>query len=92
MAVYDYNDRQEKYLRNQLINYLSNIFSVVFTIELIIKVIAKGYYFGKGTYMKDGWNVLDFMVVVFSWIVFIPGLPNLKAIRTVRVVRPLRSI
>ena len=96
MACYDYSDRDEKTFRNQIINKISTFFSVVFTIEFMIKVVAKGFYLGwPTTYMKDGWNIIDFIVVVFSWIVYVPGLPNfesLGALRTVRVIRPLRSI
>ena len=41
------------------------IFSVIFTIEACIKIIAMGFYFGSpNCYLKDGWNWLDFSVVI----------------------------
>jgi hypothetical protein len=32
----------------------------------VIKIIAMGFIFGKNTYLKDGWNILDFAVVSAS--------------------------
>ena len=29
-------------------------------------MIASGVYFEKGAYLRDGWNVMDFVVVVVS--------------------------
>ena len=39
------------------------VFTVLFTIEAILKIIAYGLYFGELTYLKNGWNVLDCIVV-----------------------------
>ena len=58
----------------------------------MIKIIGKGFIIGKGTYLKDAWNVLDFLVVVIGWLGFIPGMANVSALRTVRVLRPLKSV
>ncbi|CAG9334511.1 unnamed protein product [Blepharisma stoltei] len=33
-------------------------------IEIIIKVIVSGFIFGKHAYLKDGWNILDFVIVI----------------------------
>lgn len=45
-------------------------------------------------YLRDGWNVLDFVVVLGTWVTYVPYLSvsNLTVIRTVRVLRPLRTI
>lgn len=50
---------------------LSNIISGVFIFEACVKIITLGFVFGKNTYLKDGFNILDFVIVVFtiiSWI------------------------
>jgi hypothetical protein len=32
--------------------------------EFVIKIIVSGFYWGgEKTYLKDPWNVLDFMIV-----------------------------
>jgi len=70
---------------------LDLIISTFFLIEFVTKVIAMGFIFGRGTYIKDGWNKLDFVVVItgiMSWF----GLGKISALRTCRLLRPLRSI
>jgi hypothetical protein len=32
-------------------------------VEAGIKIFALGWYYGKETYLKNGWNVLDFIIV-----------------------------
>ncbi|KAG7399126.1 hypothetical protein PHYBOEH_009704 [Phytophthora boehmeriae] len=48
-------------------NYIVQIseipFTTAFTTECLIKMIAMGVQ-GKGSYQRDGWNVLDFFVVI----------------------------
>ena len=43
-------------------------------------------------FLKDGWNILDFVIVFASIVNFIPGVPNFSVVRGFRVLRPLRSI
>jgi len=37
-------------------------------VEMLLKIIALGFMFKPYSYMRDGWNVLDFTVVVMGWI------------------------
>ena len=68
-------------------------FTVVFTIEMLVKMIASGVYFEQEAYLKDGWNVMDFVVVVVSLVSLIPGMgSNVSALRVIRVLRPLRTL
>ena len=46
----------------------------------------------RKSYLRDPWNILDFTLIVVSYINLIPGVPNLKAMRILRVMKPLRSI
>ena len=54
-----------------------------------------GFVWHKNSYLRDGWNKLDFFVVVISFMDFIPALEKysaLKILRTLRILRPLRSV
>ena len=53
--------------RNYLLNFLGDIFGVIFTVESVIKIIGMGFVLETGTYLRDGWNLVDF-AVVFSWV------------------------
>ena len=62
MGAFDYIDEDAP--RNVLLNQLSDVFSILFTIEAVIKIIALGFIFGKNTYLRDAWNVIDFFIVI----------------------------
>lgn len=51
-----------------------------------------GFVVHINSYLRDGWNVLDFIVVLSGIIEVLPGVPRLSALRTLRVLRPLRSV
>jgi hypothetical protein len=40
---------------------------MVFFIEFILKVIGMGFVLEEGTYLRDGWNKLDFIVVAVGY-------------------------
>ena len=82
-----------------LMNVLSKIdyvMTAIFTLESLLKIISYGYLFtGKPSYMRNPWNVMDFLIVVFSLISAVFSNDNLKIIkvfRMLRVLRPLRMI
>ncbi|GAX86028.1 hypothetical protein CEUSTIGMA_g13443.t1 [Chlamydomonas eustigma] len=49
------------------------------------------FVFGKYTYLRDGWNILDFIVVVMG-VLELTSLGNYTFIRSFRALRPLRAI
>lgn len=36
----------------------------IFCFEAGIKIVALGFIFHKGSYLRNGWNVMDFIVVL----------------------------
>lgn len=44
-----------------------DIIFAFFSLEMTIKMVAMGIY-GKGTYLADSWNRLDFFIVVAGWV------------------------
>ena len=68
-------------------------FLIVFTIEMLIKMLAQGLLMHKNAYLRQGWNWLDFVVVIVGYVeMFASALPGIKAIRLVKALRPLRSL
>jgi hypothetical protein len=51
-----------------------------------------GFLLGKGAYLKDGWNFIDFIVVLSSFTGLIASTAKVSALRAIRILRPLRSI
>ena len=77
---------------NTIIEGLDPTFTGIYCVEMAIKIVALGFFIGPNTYLRDGWNVLDFVAVVTSVAALIPGIPNVSSLRTLRVLRPLRSL
>lgn len=46
-----------------VINY---IITTIFILELIMKIIIYGLVLGHDSYMRSGWNLLDFTIVAIS--------------------------
>ena len=95
---YSYREKQDRGLqveenwRNKLVSSSEVSFIIIFSLGSIIKIMGMGFVAEKHTYLRDGWNVLDFLVVISGLLSLIPGIPSLTALRTLRVLRPLRSV
>ena len=44
--------------------HVEYVFLVVFTLEAVMKVVAYGFVLHPGAYLTNGWNILDFIIVV----------------------------
>ena len=51
-----------------------------------------GFLLGNGAYLKDGWNIIDFVVVFTSFTSIMGSTAKVSALRAIRILRPLRSI
>ena len=67
------------------------VFLAIFALEMVLKIISLGFAFAPGCYLRDGWNVIDFTVVILGF-VQLGSFGNYMSLRTVRVLRPLRTI
>ena len=79
-----------------VLDKLDIVMTILFTLELLIKVVVYGFAFnGDDSYMRNNWNVMDFIIVTFSLISIIfhdVDLDVFKLLRMLRVLRPLRMI
>ena len=66
MAFNDYSPRLygDEYKQSAIYNDLDLFFSICYLIEFILKVIAMGFLTEKNTYLREGWNLIDFAVVI----------------------------
>ena len=77
---------------NAFVASLEPVFTALFTFEAVTKIIAMGLVANRGSYLRDGFNILDLIVVVSALLGAIPSMPNISALRAVRVLRPLRTL
>nr|QSV39147.1 voltage-dependent calcium channel L type alpha-1 [Meloidogyne graminicola] len=97
LAVYQPYPMQDSDTKNTVLENLEYLFIVVFTAECIIKVIALGFLLHPGAYLRNAWNILDFIIVVIGIISTVLSRINVqafdvKALRAFRVLRPLRLV
>uniref|UniRef100_A0A8C2I1Q9 Calcium channel, voltage-dependent, R type, alpha 1E subunit b n=1 Tax=Cyprinus carpio TaxID=7962 RepID=A0A8C2I1Q9_CYPCA len=84
--------------RNKVLRYFDYVFTGVFTFEMIIKMIDQGLILHDGSYFRDLWNILDFIVVVGALFAFAltnnkgRDIKTIKSLRVLRVLRPLKTI
>lgn len=71
-----------------------HIFLGLYTVEMILKILGYGFIIPKKSYLRDSWNILDFIIVISGYVplLFAGGSTNLKVLRSFRVLRPLRTI
>ena len=58
----------------RVLKHIDLFMTVAFTFEALVKIIAVGFLFtGKSSYIKDPWNILDFIIVVAALLGAIAG-------------------
>ena len=79
---------------------LESIFLVLYSIECLFKVLGLGLIFNKGAYLRDSWNILDFIILISAYSSLLLDMSgsggksgfNIVGLRSLRVLRPLRTI
>ncbi|XP_055510708.1 voltage-dependent L-type calcium channel subunit alpha-1S-like isoform X2 [Leucoraja erinacea] len=101
LAVFQPLPEDDTNLLNFKLEKIEYIFLIVFTIEAFLKIIVYGFLFHPDAYLRNFWNVLDFVIVFVGLFTVIlehlsPSAKNagfdVKALRAFRVLRPLRLV
>lgn len=66
LSIYDYSDRDSLTSYNNVLDILNEIFTFIFLAESMIKILAMGFIMHENSYMRDGWNILDFFIVILG--------------------------
>uniref|UniRef100_UPI00358ED82E voltage-dependent N-type calcium channel subunit alpha-1B-like n=1 Tax=Myxine glutinosa TaxID=7769 RepID=UPI00358ED82E len=64
----------------------------IFCLETAIKILALGFVFHNGSYLRSGWNLMDFIVVITGILSMLGTDVDLRTLRAVRVLRPLKLV
>ena len=92
LGIKDYTDTSNETSINQFVESMEPVFTISFSIECGLKILGMGFIFDDGSYLRDTWNWLDFIVVVSSLLTAIPQMKSVGGLRTFRLMRPLRSL
>ncbi|XP_026733621.1 muscle calcium channel subunit alpha-1-like isoform X4 [Trichoplusia ni] len=97
LAVYTPYPASDSNYTNWVLEKIEYVFLVIFTGECVMKIIAYGFIMHAGSYLRNGWNLLDFTIVVIGMVstvlssIFKDAF-DVKALRAFRVLRPLRLV
>ena len=73
--------------------YSDYILTSFFLAEAILKIIAFGFLFnGEVSYIRNGWNAIDFVVVIISIASLIISGNKFKIVKIFRLLRTMRPI
>ena len=73
---------------------METVFLILYTVEMLFKILGLGFIFNEKAYLRDTWNILDFIIVVSAYLPMVINSEgvNLSVLRSLRVLRPLRTI
>lgn len=66
LAIYTPYPEADSNEVNLALENVEYIFLVIFTLEAVMKIIAYGFALHAGAYLRNGWNILDFIIVVIG--------------------------
>ena len=86
-------------IRNNIGNRTDFYFLMFYALEAVLKIITFTFYSAEDAYIKDYWNILDFIVVIIGFISFIiekemidSKISGLSALKAFRILRPLKTL
>ncbi|XP_035386036.1 calcium channel, voltage-dependent, N type, alpha 1B subunit, a isoform X2 [Electrophorus electricus] len=92
LALEQHLPAEDKTPMSQRLDDTEPYFIGIFCFEAGIKIIALGFAFHKGSYLRNGWNVMDFVVVLTGILTTVGADFDLRTLRAVRVLRPLKLV
>lgn len=81
---------------NRMVEKAETYLLGIFCLEMVLNIVTMGFILHPGSYIRNMWNILDFVVVV-TGILSLPELNimkggSVKALRAMRVLRPLKLV
>lgn len=67
LSLFDYTDRDAKGDYNKTLNWIGTAFTFLFVFEAALKVFSMGFIIHKKAYLRDGWNFIDFTIVITGY-------------------------
>lgn len=78
-----------------ILSWLDTVLTGLFVFEVTVKIIALGFLMDKNAYLRNSWNVMDFVITILAAFSLSEGSTKskfVKTLRTFRALRPLRMI
>lgn len=76
----------------KVLTVMSYFVAAGFSVEVMMKSIAYGFLFDPSSYLRELWNIIDVIVLFFSYMDFFSDATHMKMFRVLRLVRIFRTL
>lgn len=84
---------QEKEEKEMWRLVVAQVITGVYVAELVVRVIAQGLFMAQNSYLRNGWNILDCLIVLVTVLdLLIDETDVLPIVSLLRLLKPLRSL
>jgi hypothetical protein len=66
LALYDYSDRDSNSPYNRVLETINYACTVIYLMEVCLKIGAMGFILDENSYLRSGWNIMDFIISVLG--------------------------
>jgi Ca2+-binding EF-hand superfamily protein len=81
--------------KTQTLFGLDVLLTLIFTFEMFLAMMKKGLIQSSGCYLRNWWDIVDFLIVLVSIVGLVPAAKDMKTLRVMRlfrILRPLRAL
>ena len=69
LAMEEHLPGGDKTVRTEHLEFTEPYFLGIFFVEAMLKIFALGFILHKGSYLRNGWHIMDFIVVVTGYVI-----------------------
>ncbi|XP_075226266.1 voltage-dependent calcium channel type A subunit alpha-1-like [Lycorma delicatula] len=106
LALEEHMPGRDKTMLARKLEKTESVFLGIFCAEALLKILALGFVLHSGSYLRNVWNIMDFVVVVTGIMTVLSTLQvtaptentadeesmDLRTLRAIRVLRPLKLV
>ncbi|XP_065213855.1 voltage-dependent calcium channel type A subunit alpha-1 [Planococcus citri] len=96
LALEEHLPKNDRTTLSQTLEKTENFFLAIFCVEAVVKILALGFVLHRGAYLRNVWNMMDFIVIVTGVLTCLQGSGDesmdLRTLRSLRVLRPLKLV
>lgn len=66
LSLFDYSDRESLTMKNKILDKIDIVLTYLFVLEAVVKILAMGFVLHRFSYLREGWNIIDFIIALFG--------------------------
>eukprot|EP01043_Picozoa_sp_COSAG02_P064590 COSAG02_NODE_9489_length_2200_cov_1.556878_1_plen_591_part_10 len=58
----------------EVVSSINFVCGLIFTTEMVLRIIVHGFFRHEGSYLRNGWNALDCVIVLTYWAIYVTSM------------------